>query len=73
MSLDLMESMEPIISTALREAHASGRKEGLEEAAKLSERVWLDAHDTEWDRGVNSAKRVIASAIRALGTEGEKA
>ena len=50
----------------LADAIRAARNEALEEAARVADKIWLDAQDTEWDRGGNSAKRSIAAAIRAL-------
>lgn len=41
----------------------------IEECAAVAERLFLDATDTEWDEGVNTAKREIAKSIRALKGE----
>lgn len=49
----------------LRAAVAAER----EACARLAEKVWFDAHDTEWDGGVECAKGKIAFAIRARGEE----
>lgn len=32
--------------------------------ARVAQDIWIDARDTEWDEGVNYAKRRIAAAIR---------
>ena len=35
-----------------------------ERNARVAQDIWVDARDTEWDEGVNYAKRLIAAAIR---------
>jgi predicted metal-dependent hydrolase len=52
-------------ASALREAHASGRKAALEEAAKVVEGYWAEHEANDMDH----IGRIIATAIRALGTQ----
>lgn len=41
----------------------------IEAAARVAESPgFIEARDTDWDAGVNYAKRYIAAAIRALAT-----
>lgn len=48
-------------------ALAQARKDALLDAAKKAENPgFIEARDTEWDEGVNYAKRFVAAAIRAL-------
>ena len=59
----LVRSSATIIADALRQV----RREALEEAAKVAfNPVFIQARDTEWDEGVNYAKRFISNAIRNL-------
>jgi hypothetical protein len=47
-------------------ARLEGKREAYEDAAKVAESPgFIEARDTEWDAGVNYAKRFIADAIRA--------
>jgi hypothetical protein len=57
--------LEKLLAVVIRDCE----REALERAAKVAEKIWLDAHDTDFDVGVNSAKRAIASSIRALAQE----
>jgi hypothetical protein len=58
------------LSKRIAAALLAVRNQTLEEAAKVSEGIWLDAHDTDWDQGVNSAKRAIAMAVRSMKQKG---
>ena len=60
----------PIVQAFARMKEA-GRQQGLREAAEVARNPgFIEARDTEWDAGVNDAKRIIAAAITAL-MEGE--
>lgn len=46
---------------------AEVRWQAIEECARIAEDPgFIDARDSEWDEGVNFAKRYIADAIRRL-------
>jgi len=45
--------------------HAAGKADAVESCAAIAENPgFIQARDTEWDEGVNYAKRFIAAAIR---------
>lgn len=49
------------------------RDEALERAARTAENPgFIEAQDTEWDLGVNFAKKFIAAAIRRLASGPDK-
>ena len=56
------------LAEAIDKAIEEARIAAIEQAAHVSRHIWFDAQDTEWDRGVNSAKRAIADAILSLKT-----
>jgi hypothetical protein len=53
------------LAAALRDAENAA----YERAAHVALNIWMDAHDTDFDVGVNTAKRTIATAIRPLKGE----
>jgi hypothetical protein len=54
------------------EALRTVRREALEEAAKVAEHEpFIEAHDTDFDLGVNVARTKIASSIRSLSEDKE--
>jgi hypothetical protein len=57
------------VEKQIRKALIDVRAQVIEECAAKAERLFLEATDTEWDEGVNTAKREIAKSIRALKGE----
>lgn len=58
---------------ALTTPQARSYADGVSDAVKVAENPgFIEARDTEWDEGVNYAKRYISNAIRLL-SQGEKA
>lgn len=55
------------LAAALHDAHLAGRREGIEEAAKVAERMY----GPYWSKGYRTASVVIARDIRALLRGGE--
>ena len=57
----------PGFAHILRELARSERAEQKEACARVAEtKPFIQARDTDWDEGVNYARKAIAAAIRAM-------
>lgn len=58
-----------IVAETVASVRIQARNAALEEAARVADNPgFIEARDTEWDIGVNDAKRMIATAVRTLTT-----